>query len=183
MSPLAPEDEGLGLVRAEPLLPSGIQGGVRAVVVEQVEPHAVGVGTGEEEQVNLPVVGTDLARVWVARGADGLDGVVSQEDLERGLSFGIPVRPELAPDAVPGLGEALFVAIRLLNDLPLQPVGVLVDEAIADRTAVILHVNPVGPVKPTVASRPSTIGAASTFDDVGLPERREGGPVSRGRAG
>ena len=99
------------------------------------------VRAGQEEQVGVPVVGADLAQVRVTGRVDGLHGLGLQERLERGLGLGAAVDPECVADAVPGLGEAFLVGVGVLDDLPLQPVRVPGDEAVADRSAVVLHVD------------------------------------------
>jgi hypothetical protein len=44
-------------------------------------------------------------------------------------------------DSVPRFGEALLVAVGVLNHLPLEPLRVAGDDAVADRAAVVLHVD------------------------------------------
>ena len=75
-------------------------------------------------------------------GVDGLDGLRLQEAFQRRLGFGVAGDPEGVPDAVPGCGESFFVGVGVLDDLPLQPVGVRGDETVADGSAVVLHVDP-----------------------------------------
>jgi hypothetical protein len=65
---------------------------------------------------------------------------LTQERQQRRLGLGGALLPELKPDAVPGLGEALLVGVGVLHDLPLQPVGVATDDPVADRAAVVLVV-------------------------------------------
>ena len=51
-------------------------------------------------------------------------------------------------DAVPRLGEAFFVGVRVLDGLPLQPLRVPGDDPVADRAPVVLHVDPHRPGEP-----------------------------------
>ena len=78
-------------------------------------------------------------------GVDGLDGLRLQEAFQRRFGRGAPIHPEGVPDAVPGCGESFFVGVGVLDDLPLQPVGVGGDETVADGPAVVLHVDPHRP--------------------------------------
>jgi hypothetical protein len=53
---LSPEDESERLALAERLLPGLVQGGVRPVVVEEVELHAMCIPTSEEKEIEpIPV--------------------------------------------------------------------------------------------------------------------------------
>ena len=73
---------------------------------------------------------------------DELHAVELEERQQRRLGLGAAVDPERVADAVPGGGEALLVGVGVLDDLPLQPVRVPADDAVADRAAVVLHVEP-----------------------------------------
>ena len=101
-------------------------------------------GALEEVQVHVPVVGADLLRVAVPVRVDELDAVELEERQEGRLRLGAAIDPERVADAVPGGGEALLVGVRVLDHLPLEPVRVAPDDAIADRAAVVLVVEPEG---------------------------------------
>ena len=73
---------------------------------------------------------------------DELHAVELEERQERRLRLGAAVDPERVADAVPGGGEALLVGVRVLDHLPLEPVRVTADDAVADRAAVVLVVEP-----------------------------------------
>ena len=138
---LPPEDEGVRLAPAERRLPRRVQSSVRSVVVEQVELHAVRVRASQEVEIGGPVVGADPAQIPMAGRVDGLHGVGLKEGHERRFRFRRPVDPKRVPDAVPSRGEAFLVRVGVLDDLPLQPLGVVGDDPVADRPAVVLHVN------------------------------------------
>ena len=121
---------------------SRIQLDVRAVVVEQVELDPARAGPLEEVDVHVPVVGADLLGVAVAVRVDELHAVELEERQQRRLGLGAAVDPERVADAVPGGGEALLVGVRVLDHLPLEPVRVAPDDAVADRAAVVLVVEP-----------------------------------------
>ena len=134
-------------------MPGRVQRGVGSVVVEQVELHAMGVGPGEEERVHVPVVGADQADVRVSGRVDGLHGVGLKEAFERCLGLGAAIDPQGVTDAVPGGGEALLVGVGVLDDLPLQPVWMGSDDAVSDRSAVILHVDAHRPGEPDLGEQ------------------------------
>ena len=78
-------------------------------------------------------------------GVDELDSVELQERRERRFGLGAAVEPEGVADAVPRGREALFVGVRVLDHLPLEPVRVAPDDAVAYRAAVVLVVEPERP--------------------------------------
>jgi hypothetical protein len=137
---LAPQDQRLGPALAQERLPLRVQLDVSPVVVEEVELHPAGAGTLEEVEVHVPVVRADPCRVAVPVQVDLLDTLELEERQERRLRLGAAIDPERVADPVPGGGEALLVGVRVLDHLPLEPVRVPTDDTVADRSAVVLHV-------------------------------------------
>src|SRR5215469_8928572 len=56
---LSPEDQRLGLLRTEKILPLGVELNIRAVVVEKVHLQAARIGSLHEPKIHVPVVGAD----------------------------------------------------------------------------------------------------------------------------
>ena len=92
-------------------------------------------------------------------GVDELDSVELQERRERRFGLGAAVEPEGVADAVPRGREALFVAFGsgspATRASPVAP-----DDAVADRAAVVLVVEPERQ-NPSSSSSPSTICEAA----------------------
>ena len=87
----------------------------------------------------------------------------SRNGSERRLRLRAAVDPEGVADAVPGRGEALLVGVRVLDHLPLEPVRVTADDAVADRSAVVLQVEP---------ERVKPVSLEQALDDLGEPVER-----------
>ena len=75
---------------------------------------------------------------------DELDAFELEERQEGCLRLGAAIDPERIADAVPGRGETLLIGVRVLDHLPLEPVRAAPDDAIADRAAVVLVIEPEG---------------------------------------
>jgi len=139
---LAPEDQRFRPALPQERLPLRIELDVGAVVVEEIELHLARTGTLEEVQVHVPVVRADVRWVAVPVQVDELDALKLEERLERLLRLPAAIDPERVPNPIPGSGEALLIGVGVLYHLPLEPVGMTGDDAVADRPAVVLHVEP-----------------------------------------
>src|SRR5918996_296891 len=139
---LSPQDQRLRPALAQERLPLRIELDVRSVVVEEIELHLAGARALEEVEVHIPVVGADPIRVAVSVRVDELDPIELEEGQERRFCLGAAVEPERMPDPVPGHGEALLLGVRVLDHLPLEPVRVSAHDAVTDRPAVVLVVEP-----------------------------------------
>src|SRR5262252_971582 len=56
---LSPENQGLGLLLAEKILPLRVERNIRAVIVKKVHLHAARIGSLHEPKIHVPVVGAD----------------------------------------------------------------------------------------------------------------------------
>jgi hypothetical protein len=72
-----------------------------------------------------------------------LNCVASQEALEGFLCLVRAVCPQRTSQPVPSIREAFLVSIRVLHDQPFKRRRVAVDDAEADRPAVVLREQPV----------------------------------------
>ena len=65
-----------------------------------------------------------------------------EEPQQRSLGFRGPILPQPVPDSIPGRGEAFLVGVGVLDDQPLEPLGMAAQDPESQRTAVVLDVEP-----------------------------------------
>src|SRR5215470_18870586 len=135
---LSPKDECLWLAITQELLPLWIQRDVRSVIIEKVHLNAAGIGPLHEAKVHVPVVGTDLIRMLVAVEVYRLYRVKLKQARHTLLALWCAVFPERVAQPRPCFGEAFLVRIGVLNDEPLQRIGIACKDSEAYRPSVIL---------------------------------------------
>ena len=74
---------------------------------------------------------------------DALDGVAGEEGRQRLFGLRRSVHPQRLAEAVPRRGEAFLVGVGVLDDQPVQRLGIAADDAEADRAAIVLRVEAV----------------------------------------
>src|SRR5262245_40291776 len=162
---LSPEDDRLGLLLSEELLPLRVELYVRPIIIEKVELDPSRVGPIEIMQIHVPVVWTDELRSAVTVSVDQLDRVGLQECFEWLLGLGRPALPIGAAQTVPYGGKTDFVGVGVLNDQPFEPVRPPCDDAEAHRPSVVLNVE-------SEAGKPGF--PEKRFDDLGCPVKGVG---------
>ena len=138
---LSPHDQHRRLVLAEVFLPRRVQGRIAAVAQEQVELNLVVPLAVEQELIFSRAVGADQFRVLHAGGVLPFGRDVG-EQLANGIALFLalgrfPVFLERLPEVVV---ESLVVGVAVLNDDGRDSLRMLAGQAIADRRAVVLHV-------------------------------------------
>src|SRR5262249_41588719 len=98
----------------------------------------VGMLPLHETEVHVPVVGTDQIRMLVAVEVHGLDRVKLKQTRDALLALWIAVFPERVAQPRPCFREALLVRIGVLNDEPLQRIGIACNDPEAYWSTVIL---------------------------------------------
>src|SRR5215471_3670202 len=136
---LSPKDECLWLAITQELLPLRIERDVRSVIIEKVHLHAAGIGPLHETEVHVPVVGTDQIRMLVAVDVYRLYRVKLKEARHTLLGLWSAVFPECGAQPRPRFREAFHARIGVLNDEPLQRVGIVCNDSEAYRASVILN--------------------------------------------
>src|SRR5215470_8041048 len=136
---LSPKDECLWLAITQELLPLRIQRDVRSVIIEEVHLDAAGIGPLHEAEVHVPVVGTDQIRMLVAVEVYRLYRVELEQARHSLLACWSAVFPECVAQPRPCFGEAFLVRVSVLNDEPLQRIGIACNDPEAYRSTVILH--------------------------------------------
>src|SRR5262249_41237170 len=124
---LPPEDQRLGLTLAEERLPLWVQRQVGSVVEEQIEMQSLAVWPLQERDVRIPRVGAH--ECWLLRPLqiDRPDGVAREECAERLLRARRARLPE-SVEPLPRRAEPDLVGVGVLNDQPLERVGVRVHQ-------------------------------------------------------
>src|SRR5215813_2930817 len=135
---LSPKDECLWLAITQEFLPLRIQRDVRSVIIEKVHLDAASIGPFHEAEVHIPVVGTDQIRMLVAVEVYRLDGVKLKQARHSLLGLWSAVFPECVAQPGPCFREAFLVRIGVLNDEPLQRIGIACNDSEAHRASVIL---------------------------------------------
>src|SRR6516165_1041046 len=118
---LRPENDCTGLVTAQTFLPFRVQLDIGAVVVEEVELHALCLWPREEIQVHVPIVGADELRISMPMCIDRLHRVRLEKCCKRPLCVGIPLLPIRVSQSIPDCSESDFIGIAVLDDEPLKP--------------------------------------------------------------
>src|SRR5262245_2130162 len=90
--------------------------------------------------VDAPIVGADLFRIRMPVQVDRLDGVGLQEGADRLLVLRAAVLPVGAAQSFPGSSEANLEGVGILDNEPLQPIRMAIEDAESDGSAIVLHV-------------------------------------------
>src|SRR5215470_15043376 len=135
---LSPKDECLWLAITQELLPLRIERDVRSVIIEKVHLDAAGIGPLHEAEVHVPVVGTDQIRMLVAVEVYRLYRVQLKQARHTLLALWSAVFPERVTQPAPRFRKAFLVRIGVLNDEPLQCIGIACNDSEAYRASVIL---------------------------------------------
>ena len=155
---LAPEYDRLGLMFFEECLPLRIEFNVGPIVVEEVELDLLRVRAFEKMVVHIPVVRADELWIGMTRCVDSIDSGRLKEASNRLLSFGRTPFPIVGPQSAPDLRETDLVRVGVLNNQPLKPVWMFIENTETNRAAVILDVE-TERVNPTFSRNFVTIAA------------------------
>src|SRR5262249_3984553 len=128
----------LWLAIAQKLLPLRIQRDVRSVIVEKIHLDAARIGPLHEAEVHVPVVGTDQIRMLVAVEVYRLDRVKLKQTCHTLFALWGAFFPECIAQPSPCFREAFLIRIGILNDEPLQRIGIMCNDSEAYRASIIL---------------------------------------------
>src|SRR5215469_2795654 len=140
---LPPEDYGSGLSLAQKPLPLRVELDISSIIIEKVHLYTARVGPLHEAEVHVPVIGTDQFGTLVAVEIYGLDRLKLEQACHTLLALRSTFLPKCIAQPCPRGGEANFIRVGILNNKPLQRIGVTSNHAEADRAAVILDEEPV----------------------------------------
>ena len=124
-------------------LPLWIQCDVCAVVVKQIQLNLLPVRLLDGgEEIRVPVIRTDQRRLFRPVYIHSLHRVVCQQACDAFFVGRRTLEPQCVAQAATGCRKAHFIGIRVLNDEPFKQSWRLVYDTEADRTAVVLNIEP-----------------------------------------